>query len=86
MGGSESLGELLLERDGNVFLKARAKMLFPEAGRFEAGRVTGTSTAYELGLEINEIQDVAVNENQYLFNRIDRSDYQYPFFPKAGDR
>lgn len=66
--------------------KARAKMLFPEAGRFEAGRVTGTCTAYELGLEINEIQDVAVNENQYLFNRIDRSDYQYPFFPKAGDR
>ena len=59
----------------------RAKMLFGEAGRLQAGRIMGSRTSYQLALEIEELHDAFINFNQHVFRAIKEGTYRYPLFP-----
>jgi len=58
--------------------RAKARMLFREAGPLEAGKVMGSRTPYQLGLEIIELLDNGNNSRQYTWKHLQSGDYRFP--------
>lgn len=63
--------------------RSRAAMLFEEAGEVRTGRIMGSRTPYELGLEVVNILHHGVSTRQYIWHHIQRGNYQFP--PPQGE-
>ena len=60
--------------------KAKAAMLFVEAGRLEAGKVVGSRTAYQINLEIGPGHDQYINKVRYILRHMGTDAFPYPYF------
>ena len=65
--------------------KAKAAMLFVEAGPLEAGKVVGSRTAYQINLEIGPGHDQYINKVRYILRHMGTDAFPYPYFsPKTS--
>ena len=65
--------------------KAKAAMLFKEAGRLKAGKVVGSRTPYQINLEIGPGHDQYINKVRYILRHMGTDAFPYPYFsPKIS--
>jgi ABC-type glycerol-3-phosphate transport system substrate-binding protein len=60
--------------------KAKAAMLFKEAGRLEVGKVVGSRTAYQINLEIGPGHDQYINRTRYILRHFGSDQFPFPYF------
>ena len=66
--------------------KAKAAMLFAEAGELKAGKVVGSRTAYQINLEIGPGHDQYINKSRFVQRYIGTEAFPFPYFKDSPAR
>ena len=67
----------VVQSERNV-AKAKAKMLFEEAGEFQAGQVMGEKTVYQLALESAQMLEHGITARTYTWHHLQQGKYEFP--------
>ena len=53
-------------------------MLFEEAGEFEAGKIMGEKTVYQLALEVAQMLEHGITARTYTWHHLQQDNYEFP--------
>ena len=67
----------LISSERNI-ARAQGRMLFEEAGRFEAGRTMSKRTSYQLALEAMQVLEHGISARTYTWHHLQKGNYQFP--------